>query len=306
MLERRSFIGLLFVVFSLTLLNTTVQATVSDYTAYWELDNRDDSSVNGYHFTTGNYVRPDGEGVAGGSAGFSNTTTYTDDTRSVEINAVPKIRDVGSQFTLSMWFKPRDLKTTGAGYEALFDYYHTATNDRAISVMWHNGTGHAYAFLSEDGAISDYGHSGTQQATADNTWHHLAVVGNLDGDDGSVDDLEIYLTPITAGSINPSQAWGLSLNSIHNYSGPDGVVKLAVGSSGENFLTTQVTRTLYGSWGDGLIDEVAFYNRSLAQAEVSQLFDLGQSGEAIPIPEPATLFILSAGICSLVCRKKVK
>jgi len=138
-------------------------------------------------------------------------------------------------------------------YHIIAGYY----EDRAISVTWHSGDGRIYVSLSDDGLSNSTFTSFPIVADENDTWYHIAVVADLDGNSLTKDDLYIYVTASDANALGTPAVFGLDLSSIHNYSGPDGLAKLAVGSNADNFSVNQYQRTDDYS-NDGSIDEMAF------------------------------------------------
>ena len=253
----------------------SVQAGVTDYSAYWKFDwNNSDSSANSYNFTTGAGFAT-GNGITGDAAGFQHVNVTTD-TRSIEINSAPLIRDAGSQFSISMWIRPRDIDAGLSVQAALFDYWGSTSDNRSITILLAMWNGRIDVMLSGNGQTAEQ-FSSSVYADADDTWYHVALVVDLDGNSGTVDDAYLYVTPITAGSVNSAVVAGLTISSVHSYSGPGGVCKLAIGSSGEDFSVQQYYRTSLSS-SDGWIDELVFYNSALTASQIGDIFKLGKDG----------------------------
>lgn len=255
-------------------------AEVGDYIAYWPFDGDNaDSSLNGYDFAAGQGFEAE-QAVAGMAAAFGHDVADTADTRLVDINDAPAIRDIGATCTISMWFRPKDL----GGYyqERLLDYCHTATGDQcSLVVQWAEWNGRIDVTISENGTDVTVLRN-TVYAAADDTWYHLAVVCDMDGNAATVDDVYIYLTPVTSASVNAPDVFGVSYSTLHNYSGPDDTCFLAIGASGDNpaqwpYLASSDTAD------DGWIDELAIYSRALSAAEIGELFDLGRNAQGLPV-----------------------
>lgn len=55
---------------------------------------------------------------------------------------------------------------------------------------------------------------------------------------------------------------------------------------------------------EGVIDEVAIYNRALSLAEINAHFEAGFSENVIPVPEPATCTLLALGLLGVAMQRR--
>jgi len=148
-------------------------------------------------------------------------------------------------FSFCAWVRLKDV----ANYHGIVDYATAAGHGFSIAFRkWDNG--HFRLLKLGDGANAisdlDWGTS----SLAMNTWYHIAIT--LDGSTGNV---ELYLD----GSDDGGSA-GTAVTKM-NMSGTDGFVL------GYDKFTT--------SYHDGLLDEVAIFDRVLSPAEVSSIYTDG-------------------------------
>ncbi len=281
----------------------TTRAGLADYDAYWQFENNDnDSSANSYNLYCDNALTWSYKtGVVGKSRYFMKGEGSPNDTAYRDINQTQKIRDVGNQFTLAFWVVSGMEDGWGTG--DVFNYFSPTNNSRSIlatamGTSWNPEANRKQAiqFYLYDDSQQNYDAGRVYFVKSSNwddanTWYHIVWVVNLDGSGGGIDST-IYCTPYNASTVSVGDSKDLAITDIHNYSGPDGQVELALGSSQDDFTQNE----FYGR-----LDEMVFYNRALSQSEVQQLFDIGKAGQ--PIPEPATAGLLSLGLGFLVRRK---
>ncbi len=233
--------------------------------SYWPMDEvigvKTPDLVNGYDMELANLSASDlVDGKRGKAFKFDNARqTFLRRVNSpgeqLPINQYPAL-------TVSIW---ANVVGTGLMDLRLFSEGSTTNNDPLFNLGTDNtgATGALDVFLRRSG-WSVVNHIKTEATPLDGTWRHIVFVQEEDGAravyiDGVKDSLEI--PPKEAGD------WGLN--------------------------TTTIGGILRGNpthWLTGVLDEVALWNRALAPAEITTLF---QDGTPIPFSKPQPLAIRS-------------
>jgi len=149
--------------------------------------------------------------------------------------------DLSDQFTILMWVKPESL--TDVGRHALVSKFDIDGGDRAyqVSLLLDTGSYYHRVSVSADGAAATHLQAST--ATTAGSWVHLAAV--YDGNELRLyRDGELDCTPVT------------SFTSLLNNS--DAAFEVGRGTNDEYYY-------------DGLIDELAVFDRALVQGEIEYI-----------------------------------
>lgn len=157
--------------------------------------------------------------------------------------------NLAPNFTISTWFfQAPDADNAGTDGAILRDYVFEADNNYDVSF----GTGTADG-IAYDSYVGQAYHSNTGNLAV-GQWHHVVHVFSQNGTDT---ELRVY--------VNGTQVGGVS-----NLAAPTSSMDFA----GINFGANRDGQRVF----DGMLDEIAVWNRSLSPAEVTELFDLGQAG----------------------------
>lgn len=228
--------------------------------AYWPMDGTPDDIITPDATPFGNHLRLVGmsagsfvPGRVGNAASFNGTSTYMTNLHSVDNAAtgLPIIRSPSR--TIMMWVKApaqsnRYLLGEGNTNTTTPIYIlqsGPATNNSKFDVIMRN-----------DGNSTLLNHPQSTNVVFDDTWHHVALVDDRGSQkvyvDGVLDPVSFNYTPAGTFTVNT----------------------LTIGSLVRTTVAT-------GNILNGLIDEVALWERALSQAEVQDVYN---NGLVTPIP----------------------
>lgn len=297
---------------SAMILTGAAQAAITDgLVAYYPLDGNAQELVNGFHGTPNGTSFIDGK--VGGAASFTKSgAQYIDAVNAnlfgLDYSNPPSIKDHGpTEYSYSVWFKP--TASTGAG-----DRYILAT--RLAGATEKNNEGFTFsARLNNNGtALNVYaqfavpehitatastsvgfiGRTGIELPTpTSDGWYHLVVTMKTgDGLYVYLNGAEVPLPPAPGGvgySVANGSGYQVDIDSPLIASDA-----LRIGVS-QNPASPR--------YFDGLIDEVAVWDRVLTADEIAFLYNNG-AGNALPIPEPMSLALMGAGSLLLMRRRR--
>jgi hypothetical protein len=199
-----------------------------------------------------------GMGFEPGMVGDAFSVDGVDD--HVEVPNTGGVFDLVSQWTTHAWVFPKTL-ALGDPERRIVIKESRVGNRNTFALNWINdfedcipGTSSFTARLERASDDRDFGVCA--QAHPPGHWYH--VVGVYDGN-----DVIIYVDGVEEGRS--------TIGFVVSYTSPD---PLSIGSK-------------FSGWVfDGLIDEVAIWNRGLSGAEVQAIFDAGSAGMCQPVPPP--------------------
>jgi hypothetical protein len=242
---------------------------------YWKMDSETggvtpDSSNSGLNgMVKGNATLMPGEGTNGSGA-------YRLDGNSdrIQITRSSKLLPTNNQITVSAWFN-----VMGGTYEnwqhplSKWDNYYLRVADNLRQVRFGIFSGHntessvGYADWTNFNPVIDY-----------NTWYH--AVGTYDGNTA-----RLYLNGVEVAS----KDLGITMYTGNNYDLMLGAVSW---SSSQEEL-------------NGMIDEVAIWNRALSSSEITEIYNYG-SGAPPVVPEPVSSILFLTGGMTMGLRQYVK
>lgn len=177
-----------------------------------------------------------------------------------------------SSRTISLWMRT-DQNYAVSAESGIFQYGNTSTSQMFGLITSGNAPQKAYFFGHGVDVADGYNDSdGTSSSTTNllqDTWYHLAVTY-----DGAT--IRLYQD----GSQIAFRSG--SLSTVLNANG------LTIGNRPPT------------GYFDGLIDDVAIYDRTLSPAEISTIYSAGSN----PVPEPATVLLFSSALLGLIRFKK--
>lgn len=228
-----------------------------------------------------------GDGLSNRSALIAGNALNLVDARNEFVTVPLGTAQLGQTFTISAWhaLTPGGYQQPAGPYNNS-NRYHVLESSNNFDVSWGTATPvtpttgayGTYTYLAYVGEAPGGGFGPTGVTTG--TWQHLVEVFSSDGTNTT---LTVYLngslvdsrTTLTANMNFASLLFGRERNS------PD--------PTGDR------------DW-DGMMDEVAIWNRAIDSSEVTQLFNLGQTGK--PVPEPSGAWL--AGLGSLLWLRRRK
>ena len=263
----------------------TSQADLSlDLVAYYDFEDLNNNAIatggSGINDLTLTSVGGATVGNAGGRAGsgavFSGATGQyltgfvairpdTDSNGTVANNSSNPVRELGSNFSIAAWYK-LDTDATANDSDRYFVIEGADTYDVSYGLRNFDGTSADGQTYSEP-ALGGGARTFTDVHTA-GVWQHMVYEVSFNDGTGT-NTVNTYVDNVLVDSITGT-------GRISDWEG------LNIGNS-----RAGGDRTF-----DGMIDEVAAWNRVLTDEERTQVYDLGAAGQAIP--EPATLGMVAA------------
>ncbi len=208
-----------------------------------------ENGLTGYYsFDDGTLVNSRGENqeasaITKGLGGYDGNVTYEENGKSgkavrlVDYGLQLNQKDLGDEFTVSMWLKPNSVLAENQsvlflGYHAPETWFSVAGNaaNSATCKAWANGGGYA-----------KHTTLGTLDLSSDK-WHCLTLTGTKDTMSAWLDGVQV-----ASGNTN------------HPLTGPNQDIYVGVNNWDPAF--------------PGLVDEVRVYNRTLTEGELYQLYD---------------------------------
>lgn len=246
----------------------------SGYDGTWVSGTFDSGSGPGF---TGDATFNPGDGISDRStllAGNAlNIVDATNDFMAVSIGTA----DIGKTITISMWTYLAPGASNGSARFHAFETGDSGVFDLSI------GTAGNYSTTGRDDYsiyAGDNNFIGNFSGFSEGEWDHHVLVVTQSGNDIFA---EYFLNGSSQGvTLDTDAAATFDFTKLHFGDARDG--------AGER------------DW-DGMIDEVAIYNRAITSDEVNELYNLGLSGQSIPEPSSAALIGL-ASIGFILRRKR--
>lgn len=263
-------------------------AVTTNLVAYWNFEGSANNSSAGSGGTAFNGALIGGATTTGtpragsGSLGLDGIDDYMDVTSNVAPNTA---------WTISAWFRS-DTVPTGSARAAVYESTDNTTG---------GGNGFAMSFGLRDGA------TGNPVSPADQTSFQVFTRRNGVNADAQVLIADTAVANTWYHTLTVfTPATPTATGSLVNYLGGVEVstITLPVGATLDSFAGLHVGtfRGANGRWFDGSIDEVALWDRSLTPGDVTEVFTLGNNGQAIP--EPSALLLGGLGILGLLVRRR--
>ena len=188
--------------------------------------------------------------------------------------------DIGKTMTVSLWtYLAPSAGNTSARFPA-FGTGDTGVYDLSIGTKSnYNATGrNDYTIYGPD---NDKIGTDVLNSYSEETWHHHVITATVSG----ADMINSYYLDgvLTRSETSVGAAANFSFTGLHFGDARDGA-------------------TNDRDW-DGLIDEVAIYNRAITATEADELYDRGIAGLAV-VPEPSSSALLGLGLSSMLLRRK--
>lgn len=242
----------LFVVLASDVKNTYGTGLVSHWMLEEASGTRDDAhSTNDL---TDNNTVTSATGKQGDAADFERgNSEYLSSTATIP-------SDVTSDRSISFWFKPESIPTTGNIHQLFSWYTRNGSNSFYVTLMhWKTGGGteQFQILILNSSTVEDY----VNVSLSAGTWYHIAMVC----DAGTGYTLYLNGSSIKTGSC-PT----------HNTAEGTGSSFFVIGQTREKNGTT------YSRYIDGLVDEVSIWSRALSSGDVSGIYN---SGNGIPYDE---------------------
>ncbi|SHK12782.1 PEP-CTERM protein-sorting domain-containing protein [Rubritalea squalenifaciens DSM 18772] len=247
--------------------------SASSYNGTWVSGSFDSGSGPGF---TGDSSFDPGDGVSDRStllAGNAlNIVDATNDFMSVSLGTA----QLGKTMTISMWTYLAPGASNGSARFHAFETGDSGVYDLSI------GTAGNYSTTGRDDYsvyIGDNNFVGSYTGFAEGEWDHHVLVITESGDDIFG---EYYLNGSSQGvTLDTGAAASFDFSTLHFGDSRSG--------SGER------------DW-DGMIDEVAIYDRAITSDEVNELYNLGLTGQAIP--EPSAMALLCLAGLGVMCQRR--
>ncbi len=161
-------------------------------------------------------------------------------------------------FSIVAWIKIE----TGADTSVIVGKYYTGTSNRQYQIVYRSTDDALCGYVSSDGSTYSKAIGGTSTVD-DGNWHHIAMVFDYDAG-GST--LTLYLD----GSVDSN---GADNPKSHTGGIYDGAAYFSVGCASD-----ASGGYVFGTGFDGLLDEVAIFDRVLSLAEIQAIKNNGLDG----------------------------
>ncbi|MGB0991227.1 MAG: LamG-like jellyroll fold domain-containing protein [Akkermansiaceae bacterium] len=273
---------------SLGLAATSQAALTTGLVGYY-----DGSTLNNHAAASdGDAVTSSGVGVnvAGGQVGTAYEFDGTGaDTFTVLTSYGSGATDLGETFTVAAWYQVSSTADPSGN-----------SGDRMF--VWENASDHDFSYwIDEDGGGNNGGNiNGNGAMYVDDTTVNFAHVHTFGG---SWD--HVAQTIVTSGANTTVTTFinGSNVGSLTRATADFGNPGLQAGliDTGINFgraRTPSSDRPF-----DGLIDEIAIWDRELTSTEITEAFNRGNAGLAV-VPEPSSTALLGLGGLALILRRR--
>lgn len=156
---------------------------------------------------------------------------------------------LGSNFTVAAWFYlAPDADNTGGVTDILRDYVFEAADNNNFDVSFGTSDADGNTFVSWVGSTSGAQNAGTLST---GTWHHVVHVFAQSGPNTT---MSVFIDGVKTGNTVSSATTNMNFTSL-------------------NFGAARTGYRIF----DGMLDEVAVWNRSIATAEVAELYQRGKA-----------------------------
>jgi hypothetical protein len=208
-------------------------------------------SVGNYNGALTNALNTSGSSITGKINGALNFDGINDYVNLMNAGSLSNFAKNYSNYSFSVWVKTSDLPSSG-NFDIINKYYNHTNGYRAFSLLILNGLNQVYycEYGKDTGGTYRIKCLISPTVLANNTWYHMAVVGNST-------NTTFYLN----GAYN---AQGESIDKLHA-----GTINITIGHSPN---TTDAFK--------GSIDDVRLYNRTLNQSEISYIYNSGTGTES--------------------------
>jgi hypothetical protein len=234
-------------------------------------NNANDSSGNQLHgVVSGAIPTQDRFGNEDSAYGFDGIDDY------IEVANTNNLLSLNGHWTISVWVKPNSNCTDFRNGPIIYKVAENNTDNDNYTVAWgssqYSSTPNKFLAGLEQ-ASNDVDHQVISSNYSSSNWYH--IVGIYDGGNISIFVDGFIENSLLIGSVEPyTGSAPLRIGNLQNSSGHG-------------------AGTLYTGAFDGVIDDVAIYNRALDATEVLELY---------LIPEPCTLLLLAVG--GMLIRRK--
>lgn len=188
------------------------------------------------------------------AASFSNTKSLSGNGSNKAVNLGTGLNaglTAASTFSLSVWVKP----TSQSGSSVLFDNMVTGSGYRGVLLSLYGSGGIQFQYSNGAGSVP-YQHTATG-VVPNGSWSHIVVT--FDGSGNVATGTVIYVNAVSQ-TLTPS---GSTVAGNTTSSGP--LRLMGETGAGNGYLT-------------GLMDEPSIWSTTLAQAKVTELYNLGHAG----------------------------
>jgi hypothetical protein len=220
-------------------------------------------------------------GIAGNAMHLRSVSTTANEHLRVAIGygGTASAANLGTSFTVAAWYR-LDSPPSGSASNRYFVYEGATDFDLSYGIRDLNGADDVTNAGINDGQF--FNQNKALGITVDGAglpgWHHVLQTFTFNG---STIDINAWIDGVALGTIYA------------------GVVTATVNDTAINFGAPRGTVTDRGF--DGLIDEVALWNRPLNNDEVAAVYQRGLAGLAIP--EPSVTLLGGLGLLALLRRR---